>query len=151
MIGAIMSASPGNGIPVFLRRTVTQAFNPQLGFAFLADLPTLDLDPPKRASRSPKASAAKTPKTVPATQAPLMDAEAMARALKIEGPISPFTVFALTSTNPDWQALKPSAPPAAFSNNHLGYALTWFGLAVALIAFYAVLLRRRLTRKDMDS
>ena len=79
------------------------------------------------------------------------DAEAMARALKIEGPISPFTVFALTSTNPDWQALKPSAPPAAFSNNHLGYALTWFGLAVALIAFYVVLLRRRLTRKDMNS
>lgn len=82
MIGAIMSASPGNGIPVFLRRTVTQAFNPQLGFAFLADLPTLDLDPPKRASRSPKASAAKTPKAVPATLAPLMDAEAMARALE---------------------------------------------------------------------
>ena len=79
------------------------------------------------------------------------DAEAMARALKVEGPISPFTVFATTSTNPDWAALKPSAPPAAFSNNHLGYALTWFGLAAALIAFYVVLLRRRMTRKDTAS
>ena len=79
------------------------------------------------------------------------DAEAMARALKVEGPVSPFTVCAVTSTNPDWAALKPSAPPAAFSNNHLGYALTWFGLAAALIAFYAVLLRRRLTRKDTTS
>lgn len=79
------------------------------------------------------------------------DAEAMARALKVDGPISPFTVFATTSTNPDWQALAPSAPPAAFSNNHLGYALTWFGLAAALIAFYGVLLRRRMTRKDLDS
>ena len=79
------------------------------------------------------------------------DAEAMARALKVEGPVSPFTVFATTSTNPDWAALKPSAPPAAFTNNHLGYALTWFGLAVALIAFYAVLLRRRMTRKDTAS
>ena len=79
------------------------------------------------------------------------DAEAMARALKVEGRVSPFTVFATTSTNPDWQALKPSAPPAAFTNNHLGYALTWFGLAAALIAFYAVLLRRRLTRKDTTS
>ncbi|MGH7018484.1 MAG: SURF1 family protein, partial [Brevundimonas sp.] len=79
------------------------------------------------------------------------DAEAMARALKVEGPISPFTVFALTSTNPDWVALKPSAPPAAFTNNHLGYALTWFGLAAALIAFYGVLLRRRMTRKDTES
>ncbi len=79
------------------------------------------------------------------------DAEAMARALKVEGPISPFTVFATTSTNPDWAALKPSAPPAAFTNNHLGYALTWFGLAAALIAFYVVLLRRRMTRKDTAS
>ena len=79
------------------------------------------------------------------------DAEAMARALKVQGPVSPFTVFATTSTNPDWAALKPSAPPAAFTNNHLGYALTWFGLAVALIAFYAVLLRRRMTRKDTAS
>lgn len=79
------------------------------------------------------------------------DAEAMARALKVEGSISPFTVFATTSTNPDWAALKPSAPPAAFSNNHLGYALTWFGLAAALIAFYGVLLRRRMTRKDTES
>lgn len=79
------------------------------------------------------------------------DAEAMARTLKVEGPISPFTVFATTSTNPDWAALKPSAPPAAFTNNHLGYALTWFGLAAALIAFYAVLLRRRMTRKDTES
>lgn len=79
------------------------------------------------------------------------DAEAMARALKVEGPISPFTVFATTSTNPDWTALKPSAPPAAFTNNHLGYALTWFGLAAALIAFYVVLLRRRMTRKDLES
>ncbi|HEY1073084.1 SURF1 family protein [Brevundimonas sp.] len=79
------------------------------------------------------------------------DAEAMARALKVEGPIATFTVFATTSTNPDWAALKPSAPPAAFSNNHLGYALTWFGLAAALIAFYVVLLRRRMTRKDTAS
>ncbi len=78
------------------------------------------------------------------------DAEAMARALKVEGPVSPFTVFALTSSNPDLAALKPSAPPAAFTNNHLGYALTWFGLAAALIAFYVVLLRRRMTRKDTE-
>ena len=60
-------------------------------------------------------------------------------------------IFATTSTNPDWAALKPSAPPAAFTNNHLGYALTWFGLAAALIAFYVVLLRRRMTRKDTES
>ncbi|MFC5372220.1 SURF1 family protein [Brevundimonas faecalis] len=76
------------------------------------------------------------------------DAVAMAAALKAAGPVSPFTFYAVTSTNPDWAALRPVAPPAAFSNNHLGYALTWFGLAAALIIFYLVLLRRRMSRKD---
>ncbi|MGV8928608.1 MAG: SURF1 family protein [Brevundimonas sp.] len=72
------------------------------------------------------------------------DTIGMAGALGVADP-DPHTLFALTSSNPDWQALQPSAPPAAFSNNHFGYALTWFGLALALIAFYIVLLRRRLT------
>jgi surfeit locus 1 family protein len=72
------------------------------------------------------------------------DTLGMARALGVADP-DPNTLFALTSSNPEWQALQPSAPPAAFSNNHLGYALTWFGLALALAVFYVVLLRRRLT------
>lgn len=73
------------------------------------------------------------------------DAEAMARALGVTGRVSPLTLFATTSSNPEWLALKPSAPPAAFSNNHLGYAITWFGLALALAGFYIALLRRKLT------
>ena len=73
------------------------------------------------------------------------DNAAMARALGVEGPVSPWTAFALASTNPDWAALQPSAPPPAFSNNHLGYALTWFGLALALVGFYIALLRRRMS------
>ena len=60
------------------------------------------------------------------------------------------TVFAATSSNPEWLALKPSVPPAAFSNNHLGYALTWFGLAITLVAFYIVLLRRRMNGAQPD-
>lgn len=74
------------------------------------------------------------------------DMAAMAKALNVEEAVSPFTVYATTSTNPDRPALRPVAPPAAFSNNHLGYALTWFGLAAVLIVFYVVLLRRRLSR-----
>ena len=73
------------------------------------------------------------------------DNAAMARALDLGEPVAPWTLFALTSSNPEWRALEPSAPPAAFSNNHLGYALTWFGLAIALAGFYIALLRRRLT------
>ena len=58
--------------------------------------------------------------------------------------VSEFTLFALASTNPEFGALTASAPPAAFANNHFGYALTWFGLAIALIGFYVALLRRRM-------
>ncbi|MDY6923611.1 MAG: SURF1 family protein [Pseudomonadota bacterium] len=79
------------------------------------------------------------------------DNAAMARALGVEGPVAPRTLFALTSSNPDWLALTPSAPPAAFSNNHLGYAITWFGLALTLAAFYIALLRRKLTPPSATS
>lgn len=70
------------------------------------------------------------------------DQQAMAQALGVEGAVDPRVLYAETSTNPEWRALTPSAPPAAFSNNHLGYAITWFGLALALIVFYGLLLRR---------
>lgn len=71
------------------------------------------------------------------------DNAAMARALGVDGPVAPWTLFATTSSNPEWRALKPSAPPASFSNNHMAYAITWFGLALTLVAFYVALLRRR--------
>ncbi|GAA0868531.1 SURF1 family protein [Brevundimonas basaltis] len=72
------------------------------------------------------------------------DTDAMARALGVDGPPAPWTLFAVTSSNPDWQGLQPSAPPAAFANNHLGYAITWFGLAAALAGVYIALLRGKL-------
>ena len=71
------------------------------------------------------------------------DNTAMATALGAGAP-SEFTLYALASPNPEIPALIATAPPAAFTNNHLGYAMTWFGLALALIGFYvAVLVRRR--------
>ena len=73
------------------------------------------------------------------------DNAAMARGLNVTGPVGAQTLYALTSSNPEWPALQPSAPPAAFSNNHFGYALTWFGLALALAGFYIALLRRKLS------
>ena len=78
------------------------------------------------------------------------DTLGMARALGVADP-DPNTLFALTSSNPEWQALQPFAPPAAFSNNHLGYALTWFGLALALAGFYIALLRRKPSLKQPRS
>lgn len=72
------------------------------------------------------------------------DPDAMAAALGIDGEVDARVLFAETSTNPEWDPLAPAVPPAAFSNNHLGYAITWFGLAVALMVFYGLMLKRRL-------
>ena len=72
------------------------------------------------------------------------DPEAMAEALGVDGAVDARVLFAETSTNPEWAALTPAVPPAAFSNNHLGYAITWFGLAVTLMVFYGLMLKRRL-------
>lgn len=71
------------------------------------------------------------------------DNAAMARALGVSARVAPQTLYAVTSSNPEWSALQAVAPPAAFSNNHLGYALTWFGLAIALVGFYIAMVRRR--------
>jgi surfeit locus 1 family protein len=71
------------------------------------------------------------------------DIPAMARALGAPRP-APVFLFAETSSNPDLPALRPAPLPAEIPNNHLQYALTWFGLAAALVGVYAaVLLRRR--------
>ncbi len=75
------------------------------------------------------------------------DGAAMAAALNAAAP-SDYTLFALASTNPELPALVASAPPASFSNNHLGYAITWFGLALALLGFYVAMLRRKVSKKD---
>lgn len=70
------------------------------------------------------------------------DNAAMAQALGA-GEASEFTLYALVSPNPEIEALVASAPPAAFSNNHLGYALTWFGLALGLVGVAGAMVLRR--------
>ncbi|HEV7227134.1 SURF1 family protein [Brevundimonas sp.] len=74
------------------------------------------------------------------------DAAAMGEALGLSEPPPPWVLYAETSPLPEWLALQAAPPPPAFSNNHLGYALTWFGLAIALVGFYVALLRRRLRK-----
>lgn len=68
---------------------------------------------------------------------------AMARVLGA-GTVPEHFVYATRSTNPELAALQPSAPPPAFSNNHLGYAATWFGLALVLAGVYIALVIRKL-------
>jgi surfeit locus 1 family protein len=70
------------------------------------------------------------------------DVAAMAQALKAPDP-APLTLMAETSTNPEWKALVPAPIPADIPNRHLEYALTWYGLAAALLGVYAAILFRR--------
>lgn len=70
------------------------------------------------------------------------DVAAMAAALKAPRP-APLFLMAETATNPDWKALVPAPIPAVISNRHLEYALTWYGLAAALLGVYAAMLFKR--------
>jgi len=57
------------------------------------------------------------------------------------------TPFALAAIGPDRDPPIPQRRPAQPRNDHLGYALTWYGLAVALVAFWAAW-ARKLLRED---
>ena len=70
------------------------------------------------------------------------DTAAMAAALSAPAP-APLFLMAETPTNPEWAALRPLAVPADIPNNHLSYAITWYGLAAALLGVYAAMLFKR--------
>lgn len=70
------------------------------------------------------------------------DVAGMARVLGAERP-APVMLMAESSTNPEWKALIPAPLPAQISNRHLEYAVTWYGLAAALLGVYAAMLFRR--------
>ena len=64
------------------------------------------------------------------------DVERIAEALKL-GPHPPFSVDADASANPD--ALPEGGETILdFPNNHLSYAMTWFGMALALAGVFTV-------------
>lgn len=70
------------------------------------------------------------------------DAQGMAKALGVTRP-APLVLMAETATNPEWPALVPAPVPIDIPNRHLEYALTWFGLAVALAGVYGAVLWRK--------
>lgn len=70
------------------------------------------------------------------------DPASMGAALDAPEP-APLFLMAEDSSNPEWSALVPAPLPDEIANRHLEYALTWFGLAAALLGVYAAVLFQR--------
>jgi len=73
------------------------------------------------------------------------DPQAVAAAKGL-GPVAPFYV-AQESPVPPGGLPKPGALRAALPNNHLQYALTWFGLALTLVGVFGAWLTVRLRNR----
>ncbi len=71
------------------------------------------------------------------------DVPAMARALHVQRPAPLFLM--LERPAPADMIPRPAPVPTNIPNNHLGYAVTWFGLAAALVGVYLAMLFRRRT------
>ena len=81
------------------------------------------------------------PHTAPGAVWYSRDIDGMAKALHAPSP-APLMLM-LESPAPAAGNPKPSPTPVNISNNHLIYALTWFGLALALISVYIAMLRKK--------
>lgn len=75
------------------------------------------------------------------------DIPAMAQALGITGAVAPVFLF-LESPPPVGFGPRPAPLPNGISNRHLGYAITWFGLAAALAAVYLALILKGRNRNE---
>lgn len=73
------------------------------------------------------------------------DARVMAAAAGLDpARVAPFTVDAVFTATPPGGLPQAGETQLVFTNNHLGYAVTWYGLAGALVAVFTVFARRRL-------
>lgn len=68
----------------------------------------------------------------------------VAEAAREAGWSAPAWYVAAETETPRAASVRPAPLPTSFSNNHLGYAITWYGLAAALAGVYVALLRKRL-------
>ena len=112
MVAAIMVAYPATGFPSFAGAPVTQPQDSQLGFAFLAELPTLDLAPPKRAARAPKA-ATKSTNAKPAPSASVSSSTPLPVSLAVDPPAAALDVEAMAlalEAHPDYRVQRRLVP-----------------------------------------
>ncbi len=72
------------------------------------------------------------------------DAAGMAAFLGSRGAAPAFLLLETPAAAP---GIAPAPVPSDIPNNHLGYAITWFGLALALVGVYVAALMRRRRKK----
>jgi surfeit locus 1 family protein len=72
----------------------------------------------------------------------------LAAAKDISQPVAPFTIDLVASETPSGGLPQAGETRMAFTNNHLQYAIIWYGLAAALLAIFAVNVRGRLRDRD---
>jgi surfeit locus 1 family protein len=92
--------------------------------------------------RAPERGNFTTPKSRPGHWY-LHEVAPMARALNAPAP-APTILYAESRTNPSLAALTPAPMQTQISNRHLEYALTWFGLAGALVGVYGAAVFKRM-------
>jgi surfeit locus 1 family protein len=63
--------------------------------------------------------------------------EAIAAAKQLPNPVAPFTIDLLAGATPPGGLPQAGETRMTFTNNHLAYAVTWYGLAAALLAIFA--------------
>lgn len=70
----------------------------------------------------------------------------IAAARDVSGPIAPFTIDLLAAETPPGGLPQAGETRMVFTNNHLQYAITWYGLAAALLGVFASFAWTRLRR-----
>lgn len=75
------------------------------------------------------------------------DPSAIAAAMGIEGPVSPFFIDLGASATPPSGLPQAGETRTVFPNSHLEYALTWYGLAAGLAAVFGAFAYGRLRTK----
>ena len=75
----------------------------------------------------------------------------LAAAKGISEPVAPFTIDLIASETPPGGLPQAGETRMSFTNNHLQYAITWYGLAAVLLAVFAVYVRGQVRDRDKKS
>ncbi len=72
----------------------------------------------------------------------------LSAAKDLSAPVAPFTIDLVSTETPPGGLPQAGETRMVFTNNHLQYAITWYGLAAALLAVFAAYVRARLREDD---